>query len=106
LGRQAANADWGSAFVIAGAAAASGIVLAIFWAPNLSEWFASPLTTLYDGGDTAPEPRPLYSIATAYRKRGNYDKAITEIRRQLAAFPEDFEGWMMLAEVQAQDLND
>jgi TolA-binding protein len=76
------------------------------WAPNIGEWIASPFTRWYDGGDTEPELRPLYSIAIGYRKRGNYEKAIAEIRRQLARFPEDFEGWMLLADVQEKDLND
>jgi TolA-binding protein len=106
LGVQAKGADLGSAFIIPAAAAASGIVLAILWAPDIAGLISSPLTKLYDGGDAEPELRPLYSIATAYRKRGNYDKAIAEIRRQLGNFPEDFEGWMMLAEVQAEDMKD
>lgn len=87
-------------------AAIMAVFVGILWAPSIGEWVASPFTRLYDGGDTEPELRPLYSIAIGYRKRGNYDKSIAEIRRQLAQFPEDFEGWMMLAEVQQENLND
>ncbi len=53
-----------------------------------------------------PERRPLYSIAQALRKRGRYDDSVNEVRRQLLNFPDDFEGQMMLAEIQAENLND
>jgi tetratricopeptide (TPR) repeat protein len=46
---------------------------------------------------------PLYSIAEARRKRGKYPEAIAEVRKQLQRFPTDFQGWMLLAEIQAED---
>jgi tetratricopeptide (TPR) repeat protein len=106
FGRQTAHSDPITTFLYVCMAAIMAVFVGIMWAPSIGEFIASPLTRLYDGGDTEPEYRPLYSIATGYRKRGNYDKAIAEIRRQLALFPEDFQGWMMLAEVQHNDLND
>src|SRR6185295_8930700 len=45
-------------------------------------------------------------IAEAKRKRGQYTEAIAEIRKQLARFPTDLTGQLMIAEIQAQDLND
>lgn len=84
-------------------AAGSAIFVGTMWAPTIGEWVASPFTKWYDGGDAEPELRPMYSIAIGHRKRGNYDKSIAEIRRQLAMFPNDFEGMMMLAEIQFKE---
>ncbi len=83
-----------------------GLVLAAIWRHNLTGFFAKPFTSLYEGGDTEVEPQPFYSIADAKRKQGRYLEAITEIRKQLARFPTDYLGQMMLAEIQAQNMND
>lgn len=83
-----------------------GIILGIIWAPNLGELLAKPLTSLFDGGDREPELVPLYSIAEAKRKQGKFLEALAEIRKQLHNFPNDFAGWMMLADIQAENLND
>jgi tetratricopeptide (TPR) repeat protein len=106
LGIQAQGAGYGGAFVIPGVAAATGIMLAVLWTPRISSWLISPITKWYDGGDEEPEMKPLYSIAQAYRNRGNYEQAIAEIYRQLRNFPNDYQGYMMLAEVFADDLHD
>jgi len=106
LGVKATSADYGTAFLIPGVAAGTGIILAILWTPHIAAMLSNPFTKWYDGGDEEIELKPLYSIATAYRKRGNYDKAIAEIHKQLQRFPNDYEGWMILAETQAQDLKD
>jgi tetratricopeptide (TPR) repeat protein len=106
LGKQTQHTDPITTFFYVCVAALSAVFLGALWAPSIGEFLATPFTRLYDGGDEQPELRPFYSIASGYRKRGRYDQAILEIRKQLARFPEDFEGWMMLAEVQAQDLND
>jgi tetratricopeptide (TPR) repeat protein len=106
LGLKTKQSDPLTTFLYVGVAAMSAIFVGIMWAPSIGDWLSSPLTHWFDGGDIEPELRPLYSIAIGYRKRGNYDKSIAEIRRQLAQFPEDFEGWMMLAEVQHEDLKD
>jgi tetratricopeptide (TPR) repeat protein len=83
-----------------------GVGLGLIWAPNLATIIASPLTNAIDGGDQEIEPQPLYSMAQAKRKQGKYMESIAEIRKQLARFPEDFQGWIMLAEIQAEDLHD
>jgi tetratricopeptide (TPR) repeat protein len=106
LGRQTQHTEPITTFLYVCVAAITAVFVGIWWAPTIGEFLASPFTRLYDGGDTEPELRPLYSIATGYRKRGNYAQSIGEIRKQLAQFPEDFEGWMMLAEIQFHDLND
>jgi len=83
-----------------------GVVLSIMWTPHISEWFSRPLTSLYDGGNEPPEPKPYYSIAHARRRRREFLQAVVAIREQLAKFPNDFEGVMLLATIQAEDLQD
>lgn len=82
------------------------LIVGIMWASNLGNLIASPLGSFYTGGSREIEPRPLYSMAEAKRKRGDYPGAITEVEKQLARFPEDFEGLLLLAEIQAGNLGD
>lgn len=86
--------------------AVCGIILSILWTPHLGATLIKPLTSLIDGGNIPPEDRPAYSVAQAKQKRGLYLEAISEIRQQLARFPNDFEGHMLLAQIQAEDLKD
>src|SRR6516164_7622133 len=83
---------------------AMGVVLSIVWTPHISELISRPLTGLYDGGIEPPEPRPYYSIAHARRRRREFLEAVVAVREQLAKFPNDFEGVMLLASIQAEDL--
>lgn len=85
---------------------ACGWVFAFIWRRNLASMFAKPFADLYTGGDAPPDPTPLYSIAIAQRKRGYYDEAIATVRKELERFPEHFEGELLLAEIQAENLND
>jgi tetratricopeptide (TPR) repeat protein len=85
---------------------AMGVVLSILWTPHISEWVSRPLTSLYDGGNEPPAPKPYYSIAQARRRRREFLQAVVAIREQLARFPNDFEGVMLLAAIQAEDLQD
>ncbi len=98
--------SYGAAFIIGITCAICGIVLGITWGGNIADFLGRPLTSLFDGGDQEMPPTPFYSIAEARRKRGNYPEAVAEIRKQLERFPGDFTGMLMLAEVQAEDLND
>ena len=94
------------AFLVAGSIALCGISLSIIWTEQISDILLSPLTSLLDGGNLAPERKPLYSIAIAKRKSGKPLEAVVELRKQLDKFPRDFEGIMLLASVQAEDLAD
>jgi hypothetical protein len=85
---------------------AMGVILSIIWTPHISEWVSRPLSSLYDGGNEPPEPKPYYSIAQARRRRREFLQAVVAIREQLAKFPNDFEGVMLLAAIQAEDLQD
>ena len=98
----AANAGWVGPFVLV----FLGIVLSVMWAPHIGEWLCKPLTGLFDGGDEEPEPKPYYSIAISKRKLNKPLEAVVEIRKQLARFPNDFEGVLLLAGIQAEDLKD
>jgi outer membrane protein assembly factor BamD (BamD/ComL family) len=83
-----------------------GLCLAITWRQSLASLIAKPFGSLYDGGDREIDPQPVYSTAQAKRKRGDYAEAVAEIRRQLERFPNDYEGQLMLAEIQAENMND
>lgn len=106
LGAKLGAFGYAGAFIGPITAAIFGIILAILWAPHLGAVLAKPITSFYDGGDEEPEIRPFYSIARAKQKRGKFDEAIAEVHRQLERFPTDYEGWMLLAEIHAQDLKD
>jgi tetratricopeptide (TPR) repeat protein len=83
-----------------------GIIMAITWRHNIGGLLAKPFSSLYDGGDLEIEPRPLYSIAQSKAKLGRYQEAVIEVRKQLERFPTDFEGQMLLAQIQAENLKD
>lgn len=87
-------------------AACTAVLIGAMWAPNLGELFAKPFTSMYSGGDAQLEPQPLYSTAEARRKQGRYSQAIAEVQTQLAKFPNDFQGWLLLAQIQAEDKKD
>jgi tetratricopeptide (TPR) repeat protein len=106
LGGGLSPGDFGTAFMMAGSIATCGIVLSIIWTPQLSDFLISPLSNLFDGGNEPPEPKPYYSIALAKRKLNKPLDAIVEIRNQLAKFPDDYEGVILLAAIQAEDTKD
>ena len=83
-----------------------GLILAALWRHSIAAIIAKPFSALYDGGNVQVEPQPYYSIAEAKRKLGKYPEAVAEIRKQLDKFPNDVPGQLMLAEIQAQNLND
>ena len=86
--------------------AACGMIIAIIWRHEIAGLVAKPVGALYDGGSAELDPKAYYSIAEAKRKRGHYTEAIAEIRKQLEKFPTDYTGQLMMAEIQAENLND
>jgi tetratricopeptide (TPR) repeat protein len=84
----------------------AGGILAALWTGNICRTIAKPIGDLYDGGDEEIEPQPFYSVARGLRARGNYAQAVAEIEKQLANFPGDFDGQLLLAEIQVTDLKD
>jgi len=87
-------------------AAVVGIILAIIWGSSIGGIVAKPFVNLFTGGDAEIEPQPLYSIAQAKRKKGKFHEAVFAIHEQLQKFPKDIPGQMLLAEIQAENLND
>jgi tetratricopeptide (TPR) repeat protein len=96
----------GPAFVLTISIAICGVTLGAIWGSHIGNIAAKPLADLFDGGAEPPEPKPYYSVAQARRKRREFLEAVVAIREQLARFPNDFEGVMLLANVQAEDLQD
>ena len=85
---------------------ACAVVFSLVWTPHIGAWVAKPLTSMFDDGDRQIEARPFYSAALAHRKRGRYPEAIAGIRKELARFPNDFDGQMLVAEILAEHMND
>jgi len=83
-----------------------GLVMAVLWRNSLIDIFANGLGSLYDGGTEPPVPKPYYSIALSKRKLYRPLEAIVEVRKQLAQFPNDYEGIHLLAAIQAEDMKD
>ena len=81
-------------------------VLVITWGRSICAVAARPFENLFTGGDVPPDPQPFYSIAQAKRKKGQFQEAAFEIHRQLERFPNDVTGQLLLAEIQAENLND
>lgn len=88
------------------ATAVAGIALAITWRRNLAEMVANPIGNLYDGGTAQYEARPVYSQAIGMRKRGEAQEALKLVREQLEVFPNDLEGQMLVADIQAENFHD
>ncbi|HTD65688.1 MAG TPA: hypothetical protein VK846_04045 [Candidatus Limnocylindria bacterium] len=84
----------------------SAVVMIFVWGRAIGEVIARPFSNLFSGGDEEPDAQPLYSTAEALRKRGKCREAIYAIQEQLQKFPSDFIGQMMLAEIQAENVND
>lgn len=85
---------------------AFGWCVAIIWVPAITGIIGNMFGSFFDGGTAEVDPKPFYSIFHAQRKKGNYQAALTAIREQLDKFPTDYEGQMLLAELQAENLND
>lgn len=87
-------------------AAVCGIVVGLIWGRNIGAAIASPLSSLYDGGHEAVEPKPFYAIARAHWKQRRYGQAVETVEAQLDRFPDDPEGLLLLAEIRARSLDD
>lgn len=83
-----------------------GLVLNILWRNAIIDFICSPLTNLLTGGNEISDKKPVYSAAIAKRNRGQYYEAVAEVRKQLDKFPNDLEGALMLAAIQAENMKD
>lgn len=82
------------------------MILGVMWAPTVGAIVASPLTGMFDGGTQEVEPQPLYSIAESKRQKGLYAEAAEEVRAQLAKFPGDVKGTVLLGTIMAENFGD
>jgi tetratricopeptide (TPR) repeat protein len=82
------------------------LVLAVFWVPAIVDMVSNWIGSLFTGGSAPPLPQPYYSIAETKRKQYKFKEAIYEVQRQLEKFPTDVTGQMMLASIQAENLDD
>lgn len=101
-----ARKDEAAAYVGIPLAAVSGLALAIIWRHALADLVSKPFESLYDGGDQKVEARPLYSKAEKLRQRNQFNEAIIEVRSELAKFPDDFAGQMLIADIYAKNSQD
>lgn len=83
-----------------------GLLLALIWTPSITAMMAKPFGALYYDQESEADTVPSYDIAQARRKVGKYQEAIEAIQAELANFPTDFKGQLLLAEIQADDLKD
>ncbi len=83
-----------------------GVILAIIWGHSIIDIVAKPVGDLIDGGSAVADPGPYYSIALARQKQSQFTEAVAEVRRQLEKYPHDYEGQMLLATIQAENIND
>jgi len=88
------------------AALVLGLIMAVLWGPAVVDKVSEIIGGLFTGGSEPPPPQPFYSIAQARRKQGRFGEAVQEVQRQLERFPSDVTGQMMLAEIQAENLDD
>jgi tetratricopeptide (TPR) repeat protein len=82
------------------------VLLIALWGSYLITAVGKAAGGLYDGSNIPPKPEPLYSIAEGKRNAGQYLEAITAIQAELAKFPNDFKGQMLLGDIQAENLRD
>ena len=82
------------------------ILLGLAWTPTIANTLVSPLTTALSGDDTVAYEGPAYGQALAKRKRGKYEDAVEAVEAQLEQYPGDFDGLMLKASIQAENLDD
>lgn len=83
-----------------------GLILVVLWARDIAALVGGPLGNIIDGGSQEFEARAFYSAAEKHRQRNQFHEAIAEVRKQLEKFPNDFGGQMLLAEINAENLQD
>ncbi len=82
------------------------ILLGLWWTPAISEWMASPITNALTGDSRLSYNKPEYGVANARRNRGQYLEAVEAVNEELAKHPGNFDGLMLKASIQAENLGD
>lgn len=93
----------------------AGTALPVLWLVWVGGWYTAGFGALLIGLPIAgygksilrkPKQRPMYSRAIARMKFGKYSDAEMEIIRQLEHAENDFDGWLMLADLYATQFKD
>jgi len=82
------------------------VIMALWWTPEISEWMASPITNALTGDSRISYNKPEYGVANARRNRGQYVEAVEAVDEELAKHPGNFDGLMLKASIQAENLGD
>ena len=82
------------------------VIMALWWTPEISEWMASPITNALTGDSRISYNKPEYGVANARRNRGQYVEAVEAVDEELTKHPGNFEGLMLKASIQAENLGD
>jgi tetratricopeptide (TPR) repeat protein len=82
------------------------VLVGVAWTPTIANILVSPLTTALSGDDTEAYEGPAYGQALAKRKRGRYEDALEAVEAQLEQYPGYFNGLMLKAAIQAENLDD
>ena len=83
-----------------------GVLLGFIWIGSVSDLFMGGVMNWMTGEGEEVDPKPFYSVAETKRRRGDPQGAIAEIKDQLSRFPGDFEGQMLIAEIQMETLKE
>jgi tetratricopeptide (TPR) repeat protein len=101
----AAREGAGLLFVLL-AAVLIAFLVGLAWTPTIANMLSSPLTTALSGSASEAYEGPAYGQALAKRKRGQYEDAVEAVEAQLEQYPGDFDGLMLKASIQAENLDD
>lgn len=82
----------------------AAVPFVVMWLPQVIETVLSPFFGSMTGGNEQVEPRPMYFRAIGLRKRGDFTGALAAAEAELAQFPQDVEGRLLIADIQSHDL--
>jgi tetratricopeptide (TPR) repeat protein len=82
------------------------VAIGFMWVPAIGDIVTNIISGGMDGTRGESDPQPLYSMAEKQRRNSHPQEAMQAVREQLEKFPGDFPGVMLLASIQAEDLND
>jgi len=82
------------------------LLIGRIWTPSIGAFLGGSLTNAIDGGNEEVEAKPFYFIAEGKRRKGLYEEAMAEVRKQLELFPGNYEGYAKLASIQIENLKD
>ena len=79
-------------------------LLGLIWAGPAMDYFGMKAINQLMGGGEEVEPQPLYSIVETRRKSGEPQKALELLGSELEKFPGDYDGLILKAMIQMEDL--